>query len=121
MKNLLIFIFAFCIGVWSCKAFYGTLVFYGADIFYVDVNRLSVGTESGTIDTSFNSFNEMSQFLENKSADALNDMDDYNLKMSLLDGQAEILPNGRGIEVRAGNLVILLDRTDDGYVYYNEE
>lgn len=60
------------------------LTIYGAnDIYYANVDKLHIGTESGRVDTTFTSFLDMALFLDELSANDTNDYDEWAVRATI--------------------------------------
>lgn len=80
---------ALAFATWGVYVFFNkdedrVLTFYGAsDIYYVDVDKLHIGAESGRIDSTFQSFGQMAEFLDQRSADDTNDYDEWVVRATI--------------------------------------
>lgn len=109
MRSLFLYLFAAAIGSGATYLFTtrqvtppkGQLTFYGGDIFYVDMDKLHLGTESGRIDTTFTDMQGLSSYLEEMSVLFYEEGLTYEIgaAMQLMD----VTPKGKGMRVHTTN------------------
>jgi hypothetical protein len=105
----------------------GVLTFYGGDIYYVDTDELRVTSESGNHDVHFKSFDQMSKWLGDISAEESNKMLTLELGIAMGQCSASVLPNVSGVELKAYNFYtrdtvsMLLDSTDNGITWVQRD
>jgi len=103
------------------------LTFYGTDdIYYVDIDKLHVGTESGRIDTSFETFQDMATFIDQISADVENRAMTYEITSALLSTSATITNDGNAVLLKLYNyherdtIGVVLSKTDNGSFIFQD-
>ena len=109
MRSLFLYLFAAAIGSGVTYLFTtkevappkGQLTFYGGDIFYIDLDKLHLGTESGRIDTTFTDMQGLSSYLEDMSVRFYEEGLTYEIgaSMQLMD----VTPKGKGMRVHTTN------------------
>ena len=108
----------------SEKKSLGVLTFNGGETFYVDLDKMHVGSESGRYDLTFENFSHLSGWLDETSAYETNNMISYELTAILGSCQAEITPGGIKLNTFHFNtrdtISVMLDKSDNGVLFYNE-
>lgn len=105
----------------------GILTFYGGDIYYVDTEKLHVGSESGKHDVQFKSFDQMSRWLEEVSADESSEVLSLELGIAMGQCSATILPDRSGVILKTYNFYtrdtvrMMLDSSTNGKTFYSNE
>lgn len=105
----------------------GILTFYGGDIYYVDTEKLHVGSESGKHDVQFESFDQMSRWLEEISADESSEVLSLELGIAMANCTATILPNNEGVMLKGYNFYtrdtvrMLMNASANGKTFYSGE
>lgn len=121
---ILQFVSFICIAVLLSKEHksLGVLTVYGGDIFYVDLDKMHVGSESGKYDLTFDNFSHLSGWLEEATAHEINNSLTYELHAALGSCQAKVTPNGVALETfnqyTRDTVSLLLDRTKDNKTFY---
>jgi len=121
MKQVFLYLFAAAIGSGATYLFTtkevappkGQLTFYGGDIFYVDMDKLHLGTESGRIDTTFTDMEGLSSYLEEMSVRFYEEGLTYEIGQAVRAG--DVTPHGKGMKVHVFNPYT----DEDINVYYN--
>jgi hypothetical protein len=103
------------------------LTFYGTDdIYYVDIDKLRVGTESGRIDTSFDTFQDMAAFIDQVSADVENRAMTYEITAALKGTSATVMDGGNAVLLKLYNyherdtIGVVLSKTDNGSFIFQD-
>lgn len=100
----------------------GVLTVYGGDIFYIDLDKMHVGSESGKYDLTFDNFSHLSGWLEEATAHEINQSLTYELHAALGSCQAKVTPGGVALETfnqyTRDTVSLLLDRTKDNQTFY---
>lgn len=100
----------------------GVLTVYSGDIFYIDLDKMHVGSESGRYDLTFENFSHLSGWLEEATAHEINNSLTYELHAALGSCQAKVTPNGVALETfnqyTRDTVSLLLDRTKDNKTFY---
>lgn len=108
----------------SEKKSLGVLTLNCGDTFYIDLDKMHVASESGRYDLTFDNFSYLSGWLDEVTAFETNNMISYELTAILETCQAEITPGGIKLNTFNFNnrdtVSVMLDRTDDGTLFYNE-
>ncbi len=103
------------------------LTFYGTDdIYYVDIDKLRVGTESGRIDTSFDTFQDMAAFVDQVSADVENRAMTYEITAALKSTSATVMDGGNAVLLKLYNyherdtIGVVLSKADNGSFIFQD-
>jgi hypothetical protein len=100
----------------------GVLTVYSGDIFYIDLDKMHVGSESGKYDLTFENFSHLSGWLEEATAHEINQSLTYELHAALGSCQAKVTPGGVALETfnqyTRDTVSLLLDRTKDNQTFY---
>jgi len=79
----------------------GQLTFYGGDIFYVDLDKLHLGTESGRVDSTFTDMQSLSDYLEDLSVEYYEEGLTYEIGAAMQ--HMDVTPKGSGMRVHTKN------------------
>lgn len=123
---LLQFVSFICIAILlqSERQSLGVLTVYSGDIFYIDLDKMHVTSESGKYDLTFDNFSHLSGWLDETTAYESNQTINYEITAVLESCQASVTPGGIKLNTFNFNnrdtISVMLDRTDDGTLFYNE-
>lgn len=121
MKQVFLYLFAAAVASGATYLFTtkevahpkGQLTFYGGDIFYIDLDKLHLGTESGRIDSTFTNIESLSSYLEEMSVRFYEEGLTYEIGQAVRAG--DVTPQGKGMKVHVFNPYT----NEDIEVYYN--
>lgn len=121
-KSLFSAAFGILVGWYAAKP-YDLSVYGTSDIYYV--KGLTLGTETGRIDSTFKSMDAMSAFLDSISAAHSNEFFEWNAKSIMTYTEVEVV-NGKVLvrvpDVSGDSMIVVkmnaVDTTDSGTIHY---
>lgn len=121
---LLQFVSFICIAILlqSERQSLGVLTVYSGDIFYIDLDKMHVTSESGKYDLTFDNFSHLSVWLDEATAYETNNTLTYEIHAILGNCQASVTPGGVRLETfnqyTRDTVSLLLDKTKDNQTFY---